>query len=157
MHVCKWPCQFTAPTRAVRIWYLMHLASPAGLRILRVFLFRLSAQCGRTCFKWSQFRYVRFWEETEKSFSINGHSKTLPAMEYLYSNWKTATMSNSCSLYEFCKFRALWLSQRNEKWCKLLAGSTDHEIKMHWRQIWRRTVTSIYVPKIFQRLLFCII
>lgn len=51
LHVCKWPRQFTAPTRAVRIWYLMHLASPAGLRILQVFLFRLTAQCGRDLFQ----------------------------------------------------------------------------------------------------------
>lgn len=70
---------------------------------------------------------------------------------------KPVTMSNSCSLYEFFKLRALWPSQRDEKWCELLAGITDHEIKMHWRQICRRIVTSIYLSKRFQWLLFCII
>lgn len=63
-----------------------------------------------------------------------------------------------CSLRDFCKFRALWPSQRDKKkWYQILAGTAHHEIKMHWRQICRKTVISIYLPNIFQWFLYYLV
>lgn len=42
---------YNANLSSVNLVPSMHLASPAGLQIPQVFLFRLAAQCGRTRFK----------------------------------------------------------------------------------------------------------
>lgn len=47
---------------------------------------------------------------------------------------------------------------REKKKCyQILAGTTHHEIKMHWRQICRKTVISIYLPNIFQWFLYYLV
>lgn len=54
MHLCKQPCQFEqGESTALCIMWIQ-----LGYKFPGVFLFRLNAQCGRTHFKWSQFRYA---------------------------------------------------------------------------------------------------